>query len=330
MERNMDELLEVQNLGVRFDTDRGIVEAVRDAGFSVNRGEIFGIVGESGSGKSVSMKAVMRILPENASVTHGIIRFDGKDLGSLSEKEFRPYLGKRMAMIFQDSLTALNPVYTVGSKMNELIRYMDKTPKKEAREKALRLFGQVGIRDPERCYRSYPHELSGGMRQRIMIAMALSCSPDLIIADEPTTSLDVTIQAQILRLLKDIQQENGLSLILITHDLGVVAQMCSRVAVICGGYTVETGSVRDIFHSPRHPYTKALVASMPKTGVKFEPFLEKPTGAAPEGICPFCDRCPAKRPECEKELPGVISCKEGHTVRCFSERSAADKKESVI
>ena len=312
----MEELLQIRNLGVTFDTDLGEVQAVKDADFSVRRGEVFGIVGESGSGKSVTVKALMRIAPANARIVHGSVLFDGTDLHGLSEEQFRPWQGRKIAMIFQDSLTALNPVYTAGSKMNELIRRMEKISGKEARSKALLLFEQVGIRDPERCYRSYPHELSGGMRQRIMIAMALACSPELIIADEPTTSLDVTIQAQILRLLKQIQKERGLTLILITHDLGVVAQMCSRVTVMCGGYTVETGSVQDIFHSPSHPYTQALIASMPKTGEKFEPFLEKSTGILQNGLCPFFDRCTQKTSLCSLELPPDREPEDGHRVRC--------------
>lgn len=258
----MEHLLEINDLAISFDTDLGEVKAVNGVSFYVDQGEIFGIVGESGSGKSVTTKAILKLGPENERISSGEILFEGKDILKLSEKELRDLRGNDIAMVFQDSLSALNPVYTVGKKMNELIRRHEKISKKEAKAKVLDLFDQVGIVDPERCYKSYPHELSGGMRQRIMIAMAISCDPKLLIADEPTTALDVTIQAQILHLLRDIQHEKKMSLIIITHDLGVIAQMCSRVAVMRHGKIVEMGGIREVFHHPQHPYTKELLAGM--------------------------------------------------------------------
>ena len=326
-------LLEVSNLGVSFDTDLGEVRAVRDVSFSVNQGEIFGIVGESGSGKSVSTRAILRINPANARITGGSVKFDGKEILSLSEKEFMPYRGRRIAMIFQDSLTALNPVYTIGSKMSDLICQIEGTSRRDAAQKTLSLLAEVGIRDPERCFRSYPHELSGGMRQRVMIAMAVACSPDLIIADEPTTSLDVTIQAQILRLLRDIQRRRGCSVILITHDLGGVAQMCRRISVMCGGYVVETGTAEQIFHHPVHPYTQALIASMPRADREFRPFLEhsvsrdrgrSAVGEKEDALCPFLDRCPAASAACRGTLPRVRAVEEEHTARCFADGKKED------
>ncbi|MDO4648666.1 MAG: ABC transporter ATP-binding protein [Eubacteriales bacterium] len=323
----MNNLLEVQDLSVTFYTDLGEVHAVKNASFQVNKGEIYGIVGESGSGKSVSTKAIMRINPENGKVESGQALFDGVDVLSLSEKEFRPYRGKRIAMIFQDSLSALNPVYKVGTKMVELLRRLNGLSKAEAAAKAKELLGKVGIVDPERCFHSYPHELSGGMRQRVMIAMAISCNPDLIIADEPTTALDVTIQAQILHMLRDIRKEQGMSMILITHDLGVVAQLCQRVSVMCGGYVVETGCVDKIFHSPEHPYTKALIASMPKTGQEFKPFLEHGVRKEMEKeLCPFYERCQERMEKCAEEVPKMVKGENGHCVRCFRAKEVIESE----
>ena len=260
----MEHLLEIKDLHISFNTDLGVTEAVRGVSLYVDSGEIFGIVGESGSGKSVTTKAILKLGPPNESFDSGEILFNGKDILKLSEKELRSVRGNEISTVFQDSLSALNPVYKVGGKMVELLRRHEKLSKKEAKAKVLSLFEDVGIVDPERCFNSYPHELSGGMRQRVMIAMAISCDPLLMIADEPTTALDVTIQAQILHLLRDIQREKGMSLILITHDLGVVAQLCSRVAVMQNGKIVEMGEIGEVFHHPKDPYTQALLAGMPK------------------------------------------------------------------
>ena len=271
----MEKLLEVKNLKVSFFTDLGEAQAVKDAGFAIEEGDFFGIVGESGSGKSVTTKSILRLGPSNCKIKGGEILFKGDDILKKNEAELRKIRGGEIAMIFQDSLSALNPVYTVGSKMVELIRRHTDMNKKEANARVLELLTAVGITDPEKAMRSYPHELSGGMRQRVMIAMAMSSNPKVLIADEPTTALDVTIQAQILHLLLELQKKNNMSIILITHDLGVVAQTCKRVAVMCGGYVVEEGTVEEIFLRPGHPYTQALIASMPRVGGTFEQFLER-------------------------------------------------------
>ena len=239
----MEKLLEVKDLKVSFFTDLGETQAVKGAGFAIGEGDFFGIVGESGSGKSVTTKFILRLGPSNCKIMGGEILFRGEDILKKNEAELREIRGGEIAMIFQDSLSALNPVYTVGNKMVELIRRHTNMNKKEAKARVLELLTAVGITDPEKAMNSYPHELSGGMRQRVMIAMAMSSDPKILIADEPTTALDVTIQAQILHLLLELQKKNNMSIILITHDLGVVAQTCKRVAVMCGGYVVEEGTV---------------------------------------------------------------------------------------
>lgn len=314
----MDHLLEVRDLEISFDTDLGEVRAVKNAGFTIKKGEIFGIVGESGSGKSVATKSILRLSPPNIRMKSGEIIFQDQNILELSQKELRELRGKQISMVFQDSQSALNPIYTVGKKMVELLRRHETISKKEAQARVLKLFEDVGIVDPVRCFHSYPHELSGGMRQRIMIAMAICCNPALMIADEPTTALDVTIQAQILHLLRDIQRQKGMSVILITHDLGVVAQMCSRVAVMCGGYVVEEGSVRDIFHHPAHPYTQALIASMPKVGGgKFDQYLERSrSDDQNEYLCPFYGRCRHAQDICGKELPVMQEIDGAHRAFC--------------
>lgn len=314
----MEHLLEVRDLEISFYTDLGEVRAVKNAGFTIDKGEIFGIVGESGSGKSVATKSILRLGPPNIRIKSGEILFQDQDILKLSQKELRDLRGSQISMVFQDSLSALNPVYTVGKKMIELIRRHESISKKAAEAKVLKLFEDVGIVNPARCFHSYPHELSGGMRQRIMIAMAICCNPKLMIADEPTTALDVTIQAQILHLLRKIQREKGMSMILITHDLGVVAQMCSRVAVMCGGYVVEQGTVRDIFHHPAHPYTKALIASMPRVGGgKFDQYLERSkSDLRGENLCPFYGRCKYAADLCSSQLPVMTELGKEHKTFC--------------
>lgn len=314
----MEHLLEVKDLAVSFDTDLGEVCAVKNASFAMVKGEIFGIVGLSGSGKSVATKSILRLGPPNIRIKSGEILFRGQDILKVSPKELRELRGKKISMVFQDSLSALNPVYTVGKKMVELLRRHEKLRRKEAEKRVLKLFEDVGIENPVRCFRSYPHELSGGMRQRIMIAMAMCCNPDLMIADEPTTALDVTIQAQILHLLRDIQREKGMGIILITHDLGVVAQMCSRVAVMYGGYVVEEGTVRDIFHHYAHPYTQALIASMPGVRESVENhFLEKKSSEhGNENLCPFYEQCKYAQDICGKEFPRMQVIDGEHRVLC--------------
>ena len=289
----MEKLLEVKDLKVSFFTDLGETQAVKGAGFAIGEGDFFGIVGESGSGKSVTTKSILRLGPSNCKI-----------------------MGGEIAMIFQDSLSALNPVYTVGNKMVELIRRHTNMNKKEAKARVLELLTAVGITDPEKAMNSYPHELSGGMRQRVMIAMAMSSDPKVLIADEPTTALDVTIQAQILHLLLELQKKNNMSIILITHDLGVVAQTCKRVAVMCGGYVVEEGTVEEIFLHPGHPYTQALIASMPRVGGTFEQFLERDLSDGNGDLCPFLNRCKYADKTCEACLPKYYEASEGHRIFC--------------
>lgn len=315
----MEQILEIKNLSISFDTDLGEVRAVKKVDFAIEKGEIFGIVGESGSGKSVATKSILRLGPPNIRVKSGEIIFQGRDIIKISGKELQTLRGGQISMVFQDSMSALNPVYTVGKKMVELLRRHEKLTKKEAEIKILELFNDVGIVNPERCFASYPHELSGGMRQRVMIAMAVCCNPELLIADEPTTALDVTIQAQILHLLRDIQKQKGMSVILITHDLGVVAQMCSRIAVMCGGYVVEIGSSRDIFHNPKHPYTQALIRSMPSAGTeKFEQILERNNSddSRNDNLCPFFGRCRHAQGICGERLPVMQEISDGHRIFC--------------
>lgn len=314
----MSKILEVNNLNVSFDTASGEIPAVHDVSFDVNEGEIYGIVGESGSGKSVSMKTIMRLNPSNGRLNSGTVRYKGTDIISLSDAEFLTYRGREFGMIFQDSLTALNPVYTVGEKLVELIMHIRGLKRKEARVMALENLKEVGINDAERCFNSYPHELSGGMRQRVMIAMVLVCEPKLIVADEPTTSLDVTIQAQILKLLKKISLEKRVSVILITHDFGAVAQLCGRISVMCGGYIVETGTAEDIFLSPGHPYTKALIASIPSSGREFEALIENDSSTSSDAsLCPFLGRCKYANEKCRKSIPEMRDTGSGHSIRCW-------------
>ena len=312
----MASLLSVENLQVQFQTKKGINTAVDGVSFSVEKGRILGIVGESGCGKSVTSMSILQLLGSNARISGGSIKLDGKELIGLPEKEMCRIRGNDIAMIFQDSLSALNPVYTVGNKMVELIRRHTSMTKKEAKARVLELLTAVGITDPEKAMRSYPHELSGGMRQRVMIAMAMSSNPKVLIADEPTTALDVTIQAQILHLLLELQKKNNMSIILITHDLGVVAQTCKRVAVMCGGYVVEEGTVEEIFLHPGHPYTQALIASMPRVGGTFEQFLERDLSDGNGDLCPFLNRCKYADKTCEACLPKYYEASEGHRIFC--------------
>ena len=312
----MEKLLEVKDLKVSFFTDLGETQAVKGAGFAIGEGDFFGIVGESGSGKSVTTKSILRLGPSNCKIMGGEILFRGEDILKKNEAELREIRGGEIAMIFQDSLSALNPVYTVGNKMVELIRRHTNMNKKEAKARVLELLTAVGITDPEKAMNSYPHELSGGMRQRVMIAMAMSSDPKVLIADEPTTALDVTIQAQILHLLLELQKKNNMSIILITHDLGVVAQTCKRVAVMCGGYVVEEGTVEEIFLHPGHPYTQALIASMPRVGGTFEQFLERDLSDGSGDLCPFLNRCKYADKTCEACLPKYYEASEGHRIFC--------------
>ncbi|WP_139996628.1 ABC transporter ATP-binding protein [Paenibacillus paridis] len=314
-------LLTVEDLKVSFHTRDGQNQAVRGVGFHVDAGETVGIVGESGSGKSVTAKAIMGLIPPPGQVLGGEIHFRGESLNKLPEKKWREIRGNRIAMVFQDPMTSLNPVKKIGFQMAEVIRRHRGLGKEEALREAVEMLRKVGISQPERRVNQYPHEFSGGMRQRVMIAMALSCSPELLIADEPTTALDVTIQAQILDLLHDLKEQSGTAVVLITHDLGVVAQVCSRVIVMYGGMVMEEGTVEDIFYRTGHPYTQGLLRSLPKRGGTGRERLVPIEGSPPDLIdpptgCPFMERCPYAFAKC-KELPPMFELADGHRSLCW-------------
>lgn len=260
---NNSTILQVENLKTVFSSRGQEVQAVRGVNFEVNKGEIVGLVGESGSGKSVTMKAILGILPENAKTSADVLRFQDKDLLSLNEEEYRKMRGKEMTMIFQDPMTALNPLKKIGAHLEEVIMRHSSCSKAEAKTKAIEMLRRVGIPMPETRMKQYPHEFSGGMRQRVLIAMALACEPELLIADEPTTALDVTIQAQILDLLKELEEQYNTSIVLITHDMGVVANVCTKIAIMYGGLIMECGTTDEIFYEPKHPYTKAVAPCNP-------------------------------------------------------------------
>ena len=280
----MDKILEIKNLTISFRTNNGKVQAVRDISFDVFKGETIAVVGESGSGKSVTARAIMGILAPNASIEGGSILYDGKDLLKISEKEYCNLRGSRISMVFQDPLSSLNPIVKVGKQITETMLLKGKMTKKSAKEKAIKLMEEVGIPEPEKRYNQYPFELSGGMRQRIVIAIALSANPDILICDEPTTALDVTIQSQILELINRLKEERQLSVVFISHDLGVVANMADKIAVMYAGKIVEYGSVDEIFYDPKHPYTWALLSSMPDLYTKER--LEAIPGTPPNMIYP--------------------------------------------
>lgn len=326
-----DILLNIKNLRTGFKTSDGYVQAVRGVSFYVGRGERLGIVGESGCGKSVSMLSVMRLLEDNAVMEADEIFFDGEDLSGKSVKEMRKYQGNEISMIFQDPMTSLNPLFTIGEQIMSPLRRHMKLSKAEARERALKVLAQVGIPDPQKRIRQYPHELSGGMRQRVMIAIAMACTPKLLIADEPTTALDVTIQAQILDLMRKMRQQYQMSLILITHDLGVIASMCTRIIVMYGGLIVEEGDVRDIFYHTAHPYTKGLLGSVPKAdGERLIPIFGTPPDLLdpPKG-CPFAARCPYAMKLCHGYQPELALVGEGHKSACWLHNASVKAKRGV-
>ncbi len=326
-----DILLNIKKLRTGFKTSDGYVQAVRGVSFYVGRGERLGIVGESGCGKSVSMLSVMRLLEDNAVMEADEIFFDGEDLSGKSVKEMRKYQGNEISMIFQDPMTSLNPLFTIGEQIMSPLRRHMKLSKAEARERALKVLAQVGIPDPQKRIRQYPHELSGGMRQRVMIAIAMACTPKLLIADEPTTALDVTIQAQILDLMRKMRQQYQMSLILITHDLGVIASMCTRIIVMYGGLIVEEGDVRDIFYHTAHPYTKGLLGSVPKAdGERLIPIFGTPPDLLdpPKG-CPFAARCPYAMKLCREYQPELALVGEGHKSACWLHNASVKAKRGV-
>jgi oligopeptide transport system ATP-binding protein len=331
-------LLSVEDLRVEFWTGRGTVYAVNGVSFDVAPGETLGIVGESGCGKSVTSLAILGLLPRAGRARTGTAMFEGRDLLKLSDPELRKVRGKEIAMIFQDPMTSLNPVLTIGRQMREALETHFEMDKQEARNRAVELLDRVGIPAARMRLRDYPHQFSGGMRQRVMIAMALACKPKLLIADEPTTALDVTIQAQILEILRELVAEENAALILITHDLGVVAGMCERVNVMYAGMFMETGGAEQLFGRPRHPYTLGLLQSIPRLDATRKAALHPIPGAprdmlSPPAACPFQPRCRYEVEESSREVPPLVQIEPGHMVACFNpvpESEWQQMREAVV
>jgi len=321
------ELLEVRDLSVQFDTDGGVVEAVDAVSFGVRAGEILGVVGESGSGKSATALAILRLVRPPGRIVGGQVRFEGEDLLTLSEEEMRAVRGARISMVFQSPRTALNPVLTVGRQIARLFELHRGASRRDARRRTLEMLTRVGIAEPERRARQYAHQLSGGMCQRVMIAMALATAPRLLLADEPTTGLDVSIAAQVLELLRDLGRRTGAAIVLITHDLGVVAEVCDRVTVMHAGQLVEVADVRRLFARPLHPYTQALVRAIPRIDqdVAMEPIPGTvPSLLMPPPGCRYADRCPRVLDVCRRERPALLGAAPEHEVACHAvEREGA-------
>lgn len=322
-----EKLLSVQNLHTSFFTDNGEVRAVNGVNFELDPGEILGIVGESGSGKSVTAYSIMQILADTGRITEGRIMFKGEDLSTWSERQMQSFRGKNCSIIFQDPMTSLNPVFTIGNQMLEAVLLHTSRRGREASERVQELLEMVGINEPKKRMKQYPFELSGGMRQRVMIAMALACEPDILIADEPTTALDVTIQAQILELIQSLQNKLGMAVILVTHDLGVIADMCDNIIVMYGGRICERGTAREIFYNPKHEYTKGLLRSIPNVSnmkKKLVPIAGTPINMLnlPKG-CAFCPRCDAAMKICLSEIPEEISINDEHKAACWMNVKAA-------
>ena len=315
-------VLRVNNLRTYFQTRWGTVKAVDGISFDLRRGETLGIVGESGSGKSVTMLSLMRLIPmPPGRIISGSIELDGEDILQLSDVEMNKVRGSKIALIIQDPMTSLNPVFTIGNQVSEAIRIHQDIPKRSVMERALSMLQKVNIPAAETRMRDYPHQMSGGMRQRVVGAIGISCQPEVLIADEPTTSLDVTIQAQYLALLKELQRDSNVGLIFITHDFGIVAKMCDRVAVMYAGRIVEQGSVRDIFNNPSHPYTEALLASVPKMEEDVDRLYsiegQPPTLHDLPAGCPFAPRCQYAMDRCREEYPERYTIREGHHASCW-------------
>ncbi len=326
-----ENILSVQNLHTSFHTDKGEVKAVNGVTFNLEKGKILGIVGESGSGKSVTAYSIMRILEKNGRITEGKILYKGQDIAEFSEKQMREFRGKCCSIIFQDPMTSLNPVFTVGNQLREAIELHTDRKWKEAEARAIEMLTLVGVNEPEKRVKQYPYELSGGMRQRVMIAMALACEPDILIADEPTTALDVTIQAQILELMQSLQKKLGMAIIMVTHDLGVIADMCDEIIVMYGGRVCERGTAEDIFYRPHHEYTKGLLRSIPnvdRIGEKLIPIPGTPINLLnmPKG-CAFCPRCEEAMKICIEEQPPEMQMPDGHFASCWLNVKAAMEEE---
>ena len=326
-----EHLLSVQDLHTSFFTDAGEVQAVNGVSFNLDEGEILGIVGESGSGKSVTAYSIMRILADAGKIVGGKILYKGQDLAQFSEKEMQNFRGKCCSIIFQDPMTSLNPVFTIGSQMKEAVVLHTEKRGKEADDRVVELLELVGINEPRRRVKQYPFELSGGMRQRVMIAMALACEPDILIADEPTTALDVTIQAQILELMQELQKKLGMAVILVTHDLGVIADMCDKIVVMYGGRICERGTAHEIFYNPKHEYTKGLLRSIPNVNnmkKKLVPISGTPINMLnmPKG-CAFCARCDEAMKICLTEVPEEVWINENHKAACWMNIRDAVREE---
>ena len=316
-----ENILSVVDLNTSFRTDRVEVMAVNGVSFNLDRGKILGIVGESGSGKSVTAYSIMQILEKNGSIKKGQVLYKGEDITKFTEKQMREFRGKCCSIIFQDPMTSLNPVFTIGNQLKEAIELHTPRKGKEAMERAVEMLTLVGVNEPEKRVKQYPYELSGGMRQRVMIAMALACEPDILIADEPTTALDVTIQAQILELMQSLQKKLGMAIIMVTHDLGVIADMCDEIIVMYGGRVCERGTAEDIFYRPSHEYTKGLLKSIPsvdRMGEKLVPIPGTPINLLnmPKG-CAFCPRCENAMKICIEEIPPEMQMPDGHFASCW-------------
>lgn len=321
MSENTTHLLSVKDLHTSFTTDHGEVQAVNGVSFNLDAGKVLGIVGESGSGKSVTAYSIMQILADNGRITSGEILYKGEDISRWGESKMQDFRGKCCSIIFQDPMTSLNPVFTIGSQIAEAVLLHTKISKHEAMEKALEMLKLVGINEPEKRLKQYPYELSGGMRQRVMIAMALACEPDILIADEPTTALDVTIQAQILELMQSLQKKLGMAIIMVTHDLGVIAEMCDEIVVMYGGRFCERGTADEIFYNPRHEYTRGLLRSIPNiTNMKerLVPISGTPINMLnmPKG-CAFCARCDKAMKICLEQVPEERIINESHRASCW-------------